>query len=280
VLSRAIASVLRQTWTNIEVIVVDDNGLGSSWQKETERVVSTFAGVKYLPNGANCGQAASLNTGLRMATGDLIGFLDDDDEFYSNKISQQVARILQTDFDGCYCNYERLIGTRVYCRSANQIGRNEGDLAREMLLGNNEICGGSTLLLRRRAIEETGGFDQRFRRHVDWSFLVRFFRTHKLCLSEEILVTIHMDEGLWKVDPRILFETKQLFLDTFSGDIERHGHAAQDIYFKHWSDIYFGCLRAGLLGLALRSLLLTVKQGGLDIPRLARLTASAIKHSI
>lgn len=280
VLRRAITSVLQQTWNNIELIVVDDNGSGSLMQQETERIVSEFAGVKYLPNGHNLGQAASLNNGINEASGDLIAFLDDDDEFHPDKISKQVSRLLQTDSDGCYCNYQRLIGTRVYYSSANQMGKDEGDLAREMLLGNNEICGGSTLLLRRRALNETGGFDERFRRHVDWSFLVRFFRSHRLCLSEDVLVTIHMDEGLWKLDPRILFETKQLFLNTFRGDIERHGPAARDIYFKHWSGIYFECLRAGLLGLALRSLFHSVKQGTLDLPRLARITASAIKHSL
>ena len=278
-LRRALDSVRRQTYKNVESIVVDDNGNGTALQKETQTVVSQYPNVIYYVNSNNVGQAASLNAGLAKAHGDLVAFLDDDDEYYPEKLAKQVARIKECDAAGVYCNYKRILNNRVYYTSPHKPGSDEGDLARDMLLGQNEICGGSTLLLRHSVLAELGGFDERFKRHVDWSFLVRFFRNYQLALCDDVLVTIHMDDRTWTVNPKLLFETKQLFLSEFEQDIVRHGKAAPDIYFKHWSDVYFQCLRQKEFGLAFRSLCSSVNKGHFNFFKLLRITASALKHA-
>jgi glycosyltransferase involved in cell wall biosynthesis len=263
----------------VELIVVDDNGAGSAMQKETETVVSEFPNLIYHVNGNNLGQAAALNVGINRARGELVAFLDDDDEFHPEKIARQVARLIEAGAAGVYCNYERILNNKVYYKSRHKLGSYEGDLALEMLLGQNEICGGSTLLLRRSVVTELRGFDERFKRHVDWSFLVRFFRNHQLALCDDVLVTIHMDDQTWTINPKLLFETKQLFFSAFEQDIARHGDDAPQIYFKHWSDVYFQCLRQGHFGLAVRSLHSSVNKGHLNLLKLLRITASAVKHA-
>jgi len=248
-------------------------------QKETESATSEYPDLIYHVNQNNLGQAASLNAGITRARGELVAFLDDDDEFHPEKLARQVARIKESDAAGVYCNYQRVLNNKLYYKSQHKIGSGEGDLALDMLLGENEICGGSTLLLRRSVVAEIGGFDERFKRHVDWSFLVRFFRNHRLALCDDVLVTIHMDDRMWTVNPKLLFETKQLFFSVFERDIVRHGSAAPDIYFKHWSDVYFQCLRHGRFGLALRSLRSSANKGHLNLLKLLRITASAVKHA-
>lgn len=277
-LKRAIQSVRRQTYPDIETIVVDDNGAESPLQLKTQEVVREFSEVRYLVNPANAGKPASLNRGALGAAGDVFAFLDDDDEFHTDKISRQIARLEETNAPGAYCNYERFFRNKLYVRSKLKRGRDEGDLALDMLLMRNEICGGSTLAIRRQAFYEAGGFDERFRRHVDWTFLIAYFRKHTLCLCEDHLATIHMGDDMWKVSPEMLFETKLLFFSVFKQDIARHGKAAYDIYCSHWMDVYFYALRARKFGLAAKCLSLSVQEGRINVPRLVWRTASAVKN--
>jgi glycosyltransferase involved in cell wall biosynthesis len=278
-LRRALDSVRRQTYKDVELIIVDDNGAGTAMQKETETVVAQYPNAIYHVNENNLGKAASLNWAIKKADGEVLAFLDDDDEFHADKLTRQVNRIKETGAAGVYCNYERIFKNKLYFKSDHKLCKDEGDLALDMLLGANEICGGSTLLVRSSVVKEIGGFDERFRRHIDWAFLLCLFRNYQLALCEEVLVTIHMDDRMWTVNPQLQFETKQLFFSSFETDLFRHGTAVRNIYFKHWSDVYFECLRRGYLLLALRSLFFATSKGRLNIPKLLRITASAMKHS-
>jgi glycosyltransferase involved in cell wall biosynthesis len=82
-------SVRRQTWSNLEVIVVDDGS-----QDDSARIVEAFEGLDLiLVRQSNRGQSAALNVGLAHATGDYIQFLDADDLIDPDKIAIQVSRL-------------------------------------------------------------------------------------------------------------------------------------------------------------------------------------------
>ena len=86
-ISIALESCLRQTYSEIEILIVDDNSTD-----ETAGVVKSYKDcrVKYFLHGNNLGTAAARNTGLRKVTGEFITFLDDDDEWSPDKISHQL----------------------------------------------------------------------------------------------------------------------------------------------------------------------------------------------
>ena len=74
---RAVDSVLSQTYGSIEVIVVDDNGLGSEEQRKTEEAMGKYSGdsrVTYLTHKVNKNGSAARNTGLRASKGEYIAF--------------------------------------------------------------------------------------------------------------------------------------------------------------------------------------------------------------
>ncbi len=83
-LPRAVGSVLRQTFTAFEVIIVDDAS-----DDDTKAVVSKIGDnrVRYIRQPRNLGGSASRNTGIREARGDYIAFLDDDDEYLPDKLA-------------------------------------------------------------------------------------------------------------------------------------------------------------------------------------------------
>ena len=106
-LKRAIDSVLNQTYSNIEVIVVDDNDEKSEDRKNTEEIMTSYANnpkVKYIKHKVNMNGAAARNTGIKNSTGEIVCFLDDDDWYLETKIEKQLEFLCKNkDYKAVYC---------------------------------------------------------------------------------------------------------------------------------------------------------------------------------
>ena len=91
-LSEAVESVLAQTYTNWELLLVDDGSTDASRQISLEYVRTYSGRVKYLHHrgNENRGMSATRNLGIQHAKGEYIGFLDADDVWLPNKLSEQV----------------------------------------------------------------------------------------------------------------------------------------------------------------------------------------------
>lgn len=242
-LLRAINSILYQTYKNIEIIVVDDNGVGSKEQLETEKILSEYIISKkviYCPHEINLNGSAARNTGLKIAKGKYIAFLDDDDEFLSDKIEIQVKALESLDgsWGGCYCN-TNLIGKRNVILYNNK----SGNLAEDLLLCKVRF-NTSSLLLRKEVCDNLNGFDISFERHQDWEFMMRYFRMYKIYLptSSPLLnkYSSRMSScNLPKSEKLILI--KQKFLNTFESDINALKNSNR-IYHEHWMQIALSLL--------------------------------------
>ena len=110
---RAIDSVLGQTYKNIEIIVVDDNGIGSCHQIETENVLKDYitqGKITYIRHKTNKNGSAARNTGFRASYGEYINFLDDDDYFLPTKIEKQIEILNSKNAEyGAVCCNMRII---------------------------------------------------------------------------------------------------------------------------------------------------------------------------
>lgn len=95
---RAIESVRRQTYRNIEILVVDDGS-----PDNTTSVVQAIpdSRIRYLRHETNKGLPAARNTGIRAAIGEFIAFLDDDDEWREEKLEKQLKAI--KNYDAVLC---------------------------------------------------------------------------------------------------------------------------------------------------------------------------------
>ena len=89
-LAQAIDSVLAQTYTNIELVVVDDGSTDNS-----REVIESYGDRLTAIFQTNQGQAAAFNTGIRQATGEIVCLLDSDDYFHPEKIDKVVAAFTQ-----------------------------------------------------------------------------------------------------------------------------------------------------------------------------------------
>ena len=98
-LTRAIDSVLVQTHKNLEIIVVDDNPPDSEWRISTQKIMRQYADndkIRYIQNPQNMGGSGARNEGIKAAKGEYIAFLDDDDEYFPEKVEKQLRCFLNT----------------------------------------------------------------------------------------------------------------------------------------------------------------------------------------
>ncbi len=98
----SVRSVLAQTYTNWELIIVDDCS-----SDNTEEVISGFDDPRiiFVKNEVNSGAAESRNKALRMAKGRWIAFLDSDDLWHPKKLEQQIGFMEKNNYHFSYTNY-------------------------------------------------------------------------------------------------------------------------------------------------------------------------------
>lgn len=97
-LKRALDSLYSQSYTSIEIIVVDDNA-DTEWNNYVQSVLKEYPSVVYICNAKNLGSAETRNIGIRAAKGDYITFLDDDDIYLPEKIENQLQYMIENGAD-------------------------------------------------------------------------------------------------------------------------------------------------------------------------------------
>ncbi|MGO2476898.1 MAG: glycosyltransferase family 2 protein [Pseudoalteromonas sp.] len=180
-LAKAINSVLNQSYKNIEIIIIDDNGEGTDNQKHTEHVLSETElnkKVRYIVSKCNLGGGLARNLGIQSANGEYITFLDDDDVYLTDKVSKQVRAFTcaAADIDMVVIGTELNYGNSD-CKTLHPKGRNY----REFLLGG--VIMTPMMMLKREAFDKGIKFLD-ISRMQDHTFVLNFIL---LDLQYEIL---------------------------------------------------------------------------------------------
>lgn len=177
-LSRAVDSVLGQSYKNIELIVVDDNGDEGDYRLSTEEVMRSYKDVdciSYICHSDNLNGSAARNTGIGHATGTYLTFLDNDDLMLRERIANAVDSLEKTKRDAFFCDV--LLMAQGRCAMIQSLDKDE--LTWKDLLINPGCMGtGSNLFLRRSAVASTGLFDVSFRRNQDIEYMLRLLYRH------------------------------------------------------------------------------------------------------
>ena len=215
-LVRAVESAENQSYGNVEIIVVNDAPDHEILEKISEK--SRFTVVHHRENK---GGAAARNTGLEKAQGEYIAFLDDDDFFHREKIEKQVRKMEEAEED-CSCCFT----WHYFYSSRKELSEDEKEVVAEdtedmlyrLLRGFSIRIGGcSSLLVKKKALEEINGFDERFPRHQDWELLVRLLENGSIEVVDEPLFSKigYTEPGADKLE-----KAKQLYLEKFSEKIK------------------------------------------------------------
>jgi len=163
-LHRALESVLSQTWTDIEAVIVDDNGEDSEYRAATQKMLDERYGgdarVKRVLNAKNMGGALARNEGILAASGEYITFLDDDDVFLPNKVQVQVEAMIENGWEMSFmdCDIRNQEGVLVDQRRhpVDTHPKNEDLLVRHLV---DPLTPTDTYMYRADALRRIGMFD-------------------------------------------------------------------------------------------------------------------------
>jgi len=173
-LADALASVFAQDFHSFEVVFVDDGS-----HDRTGEIARGFP-VRYVRQAKNGGLPAARNAGLALARGDLVAFLDDDDLLPPTKLSLQVCFLDDHPETGCVLGRQEWIFE----------GVEPPKLTRDPIVGELGGVQFVTAMIRRRVLQELGGFDPSYRYAEDRDLFIRM-REHGVRIDILPEVVLH-----------------------------------------------------------------------------------------
>lgn len=176
----AIESVRNQTFDDWELIIVDDHSTDS-----TEQVVSGYLNdrIKYIRLGENFGNdTRPKNIGIMASTGEYIAFLDDDNVYRPDHLQALINVIEREDVDGVY-------GDRFIYINDEPHGVGVYSDYDPMLIMTRNYIDTSDVLLKRDFLFDLGGFDERYKKFIDWNLWVRAAKAGKRLKRVPIIIT-------------------------------------------------------------------------------------------
>jgi glycosyltransferase involved in cell wall biosynthesis len=204
-LRRCIQSVLSQTYSNIEYVVVD----GASTDN-TDEVLKEFSSdnrLKYIKLESNLNHKESYAVALQNTHGKYLTFLDSDDEYLLTKIEKQVTLFesLSGDYGMVYCwmSYFDNTSNRLLKVQKAELRGFVGD----EIVEKPSVSGTPTFMIRRNAFIESGGWNYDIGIISDWEFASRFCQKWKVDYVPESLVKVYVKHGSLRMSENSYYES-------------------------------------------------------------------------
>lgn len=230
-LDRAIDSALSQTYSDLEVIVVDDNDPNTEGRQLTEQIMRHYehnSRVRYIKHEHNKNGSAARNTGARNSDAEYVAFLDDDDEFYPEKIKAQVELMSQKgeEYGCCYTRHEVNRPDGILFTSDE---KREGSLYLTTLMRDYHPAAGSNLLVRKEVFDQIGGFDESFIRNQDIEFLARLLKIYKIAYTDVMGLRVNLHNNHKYFDFQ---EVTDQYLKRFEAFIDELSSEDKKVFYK------------------------------------------------
>lgn len=163
-----INSVLQQTFSDLELIVINDGSTDRTLQI-LETVKDARLKVYSYENG---GLPTARNRGIDLAKGEFISFIDADDLWTPDKLELQLQALEQNLSAGVAYSWTICMGNNGNSFHPGVAESFQGNVYANLLVGNF-IASGSNVLIRKQAIESVGYFDENLKSCEDWDYWLR-----------------------------------------------------------------------------------------------------------
>ncbi|MFG6098298.1 glycosyltransferase [Leptothoe sp. ISB3NOV94-8A] len=182
-IAETLQSVLKQTFVDFEVIVVNDGSQDSTLDKIAAINDQRIKVFSY----ENSGVSFSRNRGVSHASGDFIAFLDADDLWTTDKLMSQVTALQQSpQAVVAYSWVDCIDEAGTFLRNGRH-PKYTGNVYQKLLLGNF-LESGSTPLVRKQVFQDAGGFNTALLTNEDWEMWVRLAKDYEFVLVPEVQV--------------------------------------------------------------------------------------------
>ena len=202
---RAVDSVLCQTYTNLEVIIVDDGSTDN-----TVNIVNEYADrrIRLICEKENRGANKARNIGIMNTKGEYIAFHDSDDEWFPDKLRIQIDLMETKGYMACYSAYNLYENgiVRTVPFYYNDIDKYQINL-RKTLMKQNTV-GTPTLIMRQRALEllQNQYFDEYMQRLQDYDFVIRLAKYIEIGYVNRPLMNAYRTPNSISTDQKALYK--------------------------------------------------------------------------
>jgi len=192
-LKRLLDSIALQTYSNYEVIVVDDFSPNTNEYKNVENEFKKkIKNFKFIYNKENRGACFSRNTGINNSCGEILAFVDDDDEWISTKLAKQVEVFKNNQEVSLVYTWAKIIGP-----SNKEIGESkesiEGNAYKTIL--NRCFIPSPSVAIRKVVFNTVGQFDESLPACQDWDMWTRILKKHKCAVVKSFETKYYKHEG-------------------------------------------------------------------------------------
>lgn len=194
IISKSVNSVLKQTYTDFELLVIDD---GSN--DNTEEIIKKFNDrrIRYIKNDTDKhGPAVARNIGIRECVGEYIAFNDSDDEWYEYKLEKQLNFLKEKNADIIFCvmhkkgkGKEQLIPDKNFSQNKCTVE----NILKGSFTGTPALFGKAKCL-------KGDLFDEKINSNEDWELVIRLIQRYKVIYQNEKLVEVSVTDNSVSTD--------------------------------------------------------------------------------
>lgn len=231
-ISRAIQSVLDQSYQDFEIIVLDDcstddtEELIKELKKKDER-------IRYIRHEKNKGPAAARNSGIKAAKGEYIAFQDSDDEWLPEKLYKHmmIFKKVEKKIGVVYSGFWKIRnGKKLYIPSPH-VFQKEGNIHKELLKGN--FIGMPASVVRKECFTKIGNFDIRIPYLEDWELWIRISKYYEFKYIPEPLVISYYTSGGVNEKPNFVgVNALNFIINKYHEDFNKHKKILSKHYFS------------------------------------------------
>lgn len=272
-IKRSIDSVLLQSYTDFELIIVDDNS-----RDNTQEVIKGCADsrIRVVKNEVNLGPSGARNKGMECASGEYIAFQDSDDEWMPDKL-KIMMQVFADESPGMVFSsvYQQLIdGTRTKYPTGSR--RISSERLYETILYNN-IVATPAAIMTRECFKGTGFFDTGMKCFEDYDYFIRVAEKYKVVhIPEPLLIQHQSPGGVNTPNYGIRADMLQLIINKHMLELEKYPYALAERFFRLGD---FFCLD-GNRSEGIKMMFRAIKLKGISIQYLLGLVIALISYDV
>lgn len=235
-LVRAIESVLQQSYTAYELIVVDDCSMD-----DTATVMERYSHdnrVTYIKLEKNIGGAAARNVGINKSKGSFIAFQDSDDEWLPEKLQKQMQVFFDNpQVDVVFSKIARITNGKISVFPHENITGSK-NLHTKMLKSN--YIGTPSAVIKKNKLNEIGGFDSALPRLQDWDLFIRLSSKGVFYMIDQVLCNAYLQEDSITKNSNALVKTIEIFNSKYKQDISALTKKDKSSVYEKYGSLLIG----------------------------------------